>query len=329
MAYWRPGGLTCGNEYDCDQVIASRFGKIADVPLPVVGILGFAAIFGCSLSSSPRGVRWLRFLALVAAVAGCSLLFIQFFVLIRLCQFCLIVDLSALVIGLAALGWHAEGSSFLSVRARRLWLGAALAALGLGAAFGSARSWMSAESESPPPEVKAHWVPGRITIVELVDFQCPLCRKMHLILTAFLREQGDRIHLVRIVAPMEMHPQARDAARAYLCAVAQNKGDEMAEKLFETGDLSPANCEHLALSLGLSAPQFRACVSSQEIDRQLDANLAWVNKGSPQGLPCIWIQDLRLSGLQTYNDLAVAFTTVEQRLRNEGREASPSTERSY
>lgn len=319
-AYWRPGVLLCPFDSDCDEVLTSRFGKIAGVPLPVFGLLGFTAIFAFSLSSRPRSAQLLRFLALVAAVSGGSLILIQFFVLLHLCPFCLVVDLCALVVAYAAFGWRPDALAIVSGRARLLWLASAVASLGLGAAFGAARSRMPADETATPPEVSAHWVPYKITIVEIVDFQCPHCRSMHKVLTQFLREQGDDIHFVRIVAPMEKHKQARDAARAYLCAEEQNKGDVMAEKLFAANDLTPAACERLAVSLGLSSERYRTCVASSEIDRKIDANLAWVEKACPQGLPCMWVQDQRLMGVQTYQELAIAVTNAmaERRLREEG-----------
>jgi uncharacterized membrane protein/predicted DsbA family dithiol-disulfide isomerase len=317
MGYWRPSSLLCGYDSDCEEVLTSQYGKIAGVPLPVFGLLGFAAIFACSLSSRPGSVPLLRFLALVAAVIGGTLLCVQFFVLHQICPFCLVVDLCALVVGFTAFRWRPGTFAIDSGKARRLWLATALASLAVGAAIGTARSWMPSDQMGTPPEVSAHWIPGKVTIVEAVDFQCPHCRTMHQMLTQFLYLHGQNFHLVRVVSPMEKHPQARDAARAYLCAEAENKGDEMAELLFAANDLTPASCERLAESLGLSLPKFRACVASAEIERKIDVNVAWVTKACPQGLPCIWVQDRQLLGEQTYKELTVALTTAELQLRAE------------
>jgi predicted DsbA family dithiol-disulfide isomerase len=177
---------------------------------------------------------------------------------------------------------------------------------------------MADEPVAVPPEVKAHWVPGKITIVEVVDFECDHCRRMHNVLTAFLGEQGEGIHFVRVVAPMEKHKHARDAARAYLCAVEQNKGDEMAEKLFAANDLTPEACERLAVSLGISRERYRTCVASPKIEEQIKANVAWVDKASPRGLPCMWVQDQGLFGEQSDHELKVALTKAEQSLRAGG-----------
>jgi predicted DsbA family dithiol-disulfide isomerase len=171
--------------------------------------------------------------------------------------------------------------------------------------------WHTAEETTLPPQVPTYWVPGKVTIVEAVDFQCPHCRQLHRLMRQFLRDQGEGIRLVRVMAPMAKNPHARDAARAYLCAKAQGKGEEMAQALFAVDDLSPESCERLAVSLGLSQKEFRACVADEQIDRQLDANLAWVMPVAPRGLPCVWVQDRRLTGEIKYDVLRDAVVAAE------------------
>src|SRR5262249_40143633 len=107
---------------------------------------------------------------------------------------------------------------------------------------------------------------------------------------------------------------AKDAARAHLCAQEQNKGDEMAEKLFADPDLKPAAFEHYSASLGLSREKFRACMQSPETERKIDAEQDWLMKACPQGLPCLWIQDQRLSGVQPPKTLAIEVAKAKHRL---------------
>ena len=193
-------------------------------------------------------------------------------------------------------------------------MSAAVLALGFGAALGTAGSWLPPlRKPAVPPEITALWVPDKVTIVEIADFQCPHCRHMHTVLSRFLREEGDRVHFVRITAPMPKHPQARHASRAFLCAQAQGKGDELAEALFEADDLTPQSCERLAASVGVSRKPFRACVAEPAIDRRLDADLAWIKNASPQGLPVIWVQAEMLSGIQSAAALRAAGLAAEQR----------------
>ncbi|HTU18132.1 MAG TPA: thioredoxin domain-containing protein [Gemmataceae bacterium] len=320
MGYLRPASHLCGFDFDCDEVLSSRFSKLAGIPLPVYGMLTFAAIFACSLASRPQWGQALRYLALAASLAGLALILVQVFVLHSVCPFCLVVDCCALVLAYAAFGWRADALPMLPRRVRQLWLGAAVGALAVGAALGAASSWLPGkEANPPPPEVEAHWVPYKVTIVEVVDFECPHCRAMHSVLSRFLREEGKDLHYVRIVAPMAKHPHAKDAARAYLCAQAQDKDEAMADQLFDAVDLTPAGCERLAEMLGLSKSAYQTCVASEEIEKRIDANVRWVKKAAPKGLPCIWVQDQQLSGSPSLDDLRKAVATAELRLHASGR----------
>lgn len=315
MASLSPNAQVCPLDFDCEKVLSSRFGKIAGVPLPVYGMLSFVAIFACSLSARPVWRRWLRWLALFTGCAGVTLIYVQIFLLHSICPLCMVVDCCAIAVAVVA--WRRPSAEAVLVvgRSRLLWIGASLVVLILGVAA----RWLSSDESSPvPPQVSAHWITGKVTLVEVVDFQCPHCRVMHAILARFLREQGQDLHVVHIVAPMAKHPQARDAARAYLCGMAQNKAEEMSQALFDSDNLKPDGCERLATQLGLSLASYRTCLASPQIEQAIDDNVAWVMKACPKGLPCLWVQDRRLSGVYSGDDLRAAVLTVELRLRASG-----------
>jgi uncharacterized membrane protein/predicted DsbA family dithiol-disulfide isomerase len=315
-AYLRPHALLCGYDFDCAEIWSSRYGNVFGIPLPIFGVLLFAAIFACSLSTRPGRPWLLRSLALGGCVGGLGLIVIQFFVLHRICPLCLLVDSCAVVLACAAFAWRPDACGMRSRRGRSLWMAAPIVALVLGAALGTAGSWSPAEENLPlPPQIAALHVSGKVVLVEVVDFQCPHCRYMHDVLKGLIREEGERLRLVRVVAPMAKHPQARDAARAYLCAEAQGKGAEMVELLFHAADLTPEGCESLAVALGISPEKYRAGVASAEVERRIEANLAWVMPACPQGLPCLWVQDQRLQGVQSRAALRDAIAAAELRLR--------------
>jgi protein-disulfide isomerase len=173
-----------------------------------------------------------------------------------------------------------------------------------------------------PPQVTAHWVPGKVTIVEVADFDCPHCRHLHAVLQELLREEGERVRLVQLTAPMPAHRHARDASRAFLCAGQQGKGREMGEALFSAEKLTPQACEDLAVSLGLSRMDFRSCVAAPETDQQLDAEVAWVKAAGLDALPVLWVGQRRLSGSQSLDALRQAVREAEQGLP--GRPAQPA-----
>jgi uncharacterized membrane protein/protein-disulfide isomerase len=315
---WNPQSGFCGFHVDCEPVLHSRLGQSLGVPLPIVGVAAFGVLFGISLVPAQRAMALLRPLTLAAGLIGLALVLTQLFVIRNVCPYCLFVDVSAVIAAIFVVGTNREESLLLvSGKARCVWLASAGTALALGAALGAVGSWNSpSETPAAPPQVTALWIPGKINVVEVADFECPHCRQMHAVLIQLLAEEGDRIHLVRLTAPMPSHPHSRYASRAFVCAREQDRGDEMAEALFLARDLTPAGCDQLAASLGLSHPAFRACVAASGTDQRLDADVEWVRVASPRGLPVIWVQDRMLFGVQPIEALRNALREAEQRVQS-------------
>jgi protein-disulfide isomerase len=187
----------------------------------------------------------------------------------------------------------------------------------------AAPAWTLLKPIPPVPEVvKSFWQPGKITVVEVTDFDCPYCRETHPALREFLAELGDRARFVRFVMPLATHANARPAARAHFAAEAQGKAAEVAVALFAAEDLTPAGCEKVARSLGLAMEKYRAAVADAATDAAIDARAAWVDQGKMPGLPVIWVQDQRLVGVQTADSLRAALGRAERR-RDAGIDASP------
>ena len=120
-------------------------------------------------------------------------------------------------------------------------------------------------------------------------------------------EYRDRVNLVRLNVPLPGHSNALDAARAFCCADDQGKGEEMADALFASDDLSAEGCERLAASLGLSRSVFRACVESVATNERVERENQRARHAGLKGLPTVWIGDQVLIGLQPADKLRAAF----------------------
>ncbi|MCI0455575.1 MAG: thioredoxin domain-containing protein [Gemmataceae bacterium] len=309
LDYLSPTPVFCGFESGCEAVVQSAYGSIAGIPLAAFGIAGFALFLAVTLFPAHPVSKALGPLALLAGVGGMALLLVQALVLEQFCQLCLIADACALCLALVHL-INPRTDTDAAGKPRR-WLWAGLAAVAVAAPLGW--GWL-APSPAVPEPVRAHWVPDRINIILVTDFDCVTCRQTHPALTEVLKEYAGQVHFVQLALPMPQNANARPAARTYLCAQAQGKGESMAEALFAADDLTAPGCEKLAARLGLDLTRFRTCVADPATEASLE-QAAWVRTAGVKGLPVIWVQDQRLVGAQTAQSLRAALQRAVTRAR--------------
>jgi protein-disulfide isomerase/uncharacterized membrane protein len=270
------------------------------VPLPLFGVLGFLVLFGASLLSR----RATLLAAAVGGAAGAYLLATQAFVLGTFCWLCVTTDVSAIVAATAAFGlrksiWDDEARARL-----RPWAWCALGSLALAAPL----VWPRVKSAPPVPSgILPFYAAGKLNVIEFADFECPACRRFAGILKASVASYGDRVHFVRLNKPLDMHPHARDAARAYVCGQAQHVFEPMADALFETEDLTPAGIDKLAQKLGLDEKTFESCMLDPATNARIDREASLLVPPELEGLPTTYIGGKRLLGVQSPETVADAL----------------------
>jgi protein-disulfide isomerase/uncharacterized membrane protein len=299
---FRPEPLLCGLDSGCAAVTGSEYGRPLGVPLPLVGLAAFAAFFVLTLVPLRRRGIVLASAAVLAGFVGLALLLIQLAVLRQVCRLCLVIDVCALALALAALGWRDRSGD---VSATRFWPAWATA-LALACALPALGVLYLAREPAVPDEVRALQKPGRLTVVFVTDFSCDHCRRTHPALREAIAEQPGDVELVMLVYPRPDRPHSRDAARAYHCACEQGKGAEMADALYALDDPDPAACERAGALLGLDLDRYRVCLRSDDVERKL-TQARWVESAGVRGLPAIWIGERRLTGLQTKEQLRAAL----------------------
>ena len=292
----------CGDvRSGCDVVRRSAWARPLGVPLPVFGTAFFAALLAVVGVGVGPARRALAPLGAISAASGVALLVIQGAVLHHFCKLCLVVDVSAIGAGITAFLLGRDDMAAPALRLRWPTAGLAAAAFAVPVAIG-----LSHQSPQPLPNVPViepmpdlvarAQVPGKATIVEFVDYECPFCRRQQEALAPVLASYGDRVHLIRKNVPLSFHEHARDAARAACCAEEQRRGEEMANRLFRSEDLTPEGCERIAQELHLDLAAYRSCLASRRPDVVLERDHDDARAARVSGLPTLWIGREKFEG---------------------------------
>jgi protein-disulfide isomerase len=312
-------------ETGCATVRESAWAHPLGIPMPVLGIVFYLAALALCFVDAPR-LR--RTLAVAGAAGGLGLIGLQAFVIGAWCKLCLIADPAAIGYAVCVLA----GAATL-----RLTVARGLATVpALCAAIGVLALW----SHSPPPTEPAPTAPvptasalppgarmppgtpafvvsaqdpQAATIVEVVDFECPHCRRMQQKLSAAIEKVAKPVRIVRKMLPLPFHPHAMAAALAYCCADAQGKGEEMAAALFATDpdELTPEGCEKLATRVGCDPERYRREMPAAQ--KRVVAEMTEMRAARISLLPTVFIGGERIVGAGNSTEELVAMIQVTAR----------------
>jgi protein-disulfide isomerase len=137
---------------------------------------------------------------------------------------------------------------------------------------------------------------ARVTIVEFSDFECPHCRELFRSLKT-LETQYPQIRVVYKDFPLnQIHPWTETASIGARCAYMQSPAAfwKVHDSLFENQDvISPENVWEKLMGYGadagLDADAFKACMSSPEAKKAVEANRADGEALSVNSTPTMFI----------------------------------------
>jgi len=303
----------CGTESACFKVRASDVGRdlaglvawfgsgSRRVTVPHIGVLAHVVLLALALAASTRA--WMRVVAGVATVGalGAVYLLIVQWRMGELCSWCAVVDTSSILCAISSVllvraagkdrepGWGREGQTATSVV---VWSAAAAMMVGLP------HIWASYSGAAAlPPVIEALQVPGKVTVVSFTDFECPFCRKLAPTLTPL--HDDPAVVVKRFMAPLDMHPGAKPAAIAYLCAP-DDKKDAFATLLYEApdGSFSTGNLAWMAERMGLDKAAFAACQKDPSTSAKVDEQTALFKEAGGSGLPTTFVGKRVVKGFQ-------------------------------
>jgi protein-disulfide isomerase len=130
-----------------------------------------------------------------------------------------------------------------------------------------------------------------VTITMFSDFQCPFCSRATPIVDEVMKAYPDKVNFVMKQFPLrQIHPNADPAARAALAAGKQGKFWEMHDELYvNSRTLTPETMKGLAEKLGLDVAKWEADMESDELKKQVDAELALGQSVNVRGTPTFFI----------------------------------------
>jgi protein-disulfide isomerase len=151
-----------------------------------------------------------------------------------------------------------------------------------------------------------------VTVTMFSDFQCPFCQQAINIVDEVLKSYPTDVKFVMKQFPLrQIHPNAEPAAEAALAAGKQGKFWEMHDELYKAGrNLSADAIKGIAEKIGLDMKKFDADRQSDEVKKQIDAELALGQTVDVRGTPSIFVdgkvlQNRSVDGMKAQIDEAL------------------------
>jgi len=152
------------------------------------------------------------------------------------------------------------------------------------------------------------------------DFQCPFCKEWHDQTWGAIRREyveTGKIRVAYLNYPLGQHRHALPAAIAAMCASAQGRFWEVADRIFDTQNawqnLSDARAffDSLATRVVPDAAAQRACVDGKRVGALIEADVVRSQRAGAESTPTFFIGSRMIAGAQP---VAVFRRAVEEEL---------------
>jgi protein-disulfide isomerase len=287
----------------------------------------------------PAAEGYLRMLSLLGAGASVYLAVVSIAIIRAFCLFCAgLYVLNAVLLVLAfrmpgkRKGWFRiidRDLKALATNRRAL----ATAVIGLGFAFGSiilARQ-VGAGIRSSILDDTGVWLPAgagdigavkgqvygprdaAVTVYLFSDFECPFCQKAVSTFERLMARYKNRVRFVykhfplhpacNPAAPKGKHENACRAARAAVCAAAENRFGEFHREVFDNGT-DRTGIARTAARIGLNPDELARCTESLRSGLLVEADVKDGIRLGVRGTPAFVVGDRLLSGIRDFETLA-------------------------
>lgn len=154
-----------------------------------------------------------------------------------------------------------------------------------------------------------------VVIVAFTDYQCPYCKRYNAPLKEIRKRYGDKVRMVFRQFPLtSIHPYARRASEAALCAAAQNRFEAMHDSLLGSqSSLQEENLRNRANKLGLDMNAFNSCFASSRNGVLVQEDLRAAASSGVEGTPALFINGRYLNGVYPLEEIA---SIIDEELKN-------------
>jgi len=139
-----------------------------------------------------------------------------------------------------------------------------------------------------------------VTLIEFSDFQCPYCKRAELVVKQLMQKYPNDLRLVYRNMPLDgLHPHARAAAIAAVCADQQGRFWEYHDKLFDNQQaLADGDLDKYAADLGLDAGSFKTCRADPATEARVNTDATAARAAGLNGTPAFFVNGILVSGAQ-------------------------------
>ncbi len=163
-----------------------------------------------------------------------------------------------------------------------------------------------------------------VVIEEYSDFQCPACAYAEATLPEVLSAFPTQVKLVYNDYPLSIHPNARPAAEAAQCALAQGKFWDFHDRLFSEQSTWSGKSKNEALDifkqyakdLSLDGDAFAACVDNGERRTDVNRDVTEGNARKVNSTPTFFINGEKSVGAKTLDEWKTLINEALAKVEN-------------
>ncbi|HRH23741.1 MAG TPA: thioredoxin domain-containing protein [Candidatus Magasanikbacteria bacterium] len=153
-----------------------------------------------------------------------------------------------------------------------------------------------------------------VEIIMFIDFECPYCQASFPVFKQIIDSFGDGVSVVFKQFPLTtIHPNARAAAEASMCAEEQGKFWKFYDRAFSVKRLDESSLYTYAVESGLNTTAFDACFKDKKYAKSIDQDLADGVELGVRGTPTYIINGQFVEGVTTFDEWKTLLLDVLNR----------------